>query len=57
VPVNSVHNVFTVFNTFKNKQRLFSTSIILSAFINERVYCAVRTGSLNATDQVASLKG
>jgi hypothetical protein len=43
----------------ENNERLFMYRLNLPVFITEAesVYCAVRTGSLNQTDTVSSLKG
>jgi hypothetical protein len=45
-----------VFCGSENKQRLFLYTVLYNRFITEAqsVYCAVRPGSLNATDTVRS---
>ena len=50
----SAHNIFTCFKEFTRNIDYFSINIKLSVFITEAesIYCAVRTGSLNATDPV-----
>ena len=56
----SAHNAFMRFARISDQTAIISLySINLSVFITEaeNVYCAVRTGSLNQTATVSSLKG
>jgi len=53
----SAHNPFIYFELISKQIAIISLySVNLSIFITEAesVYCAVRTGSLNQTDEVAS---
>jgi len=56
----SAHTVFMYFVWISEQTAIFSLyGINLSVFITqaESVYCAVRTGALNQTETVSSLKG
>ena len=56
----SAHNAFMCFAWISEQTAIISLYSINSSVFKieaESVYCAVRTGSLNATDRVSYLKG